>query len=108
MPGKGGRVFSLFLPHPVENPLTVGALDEILPFLQVDKLLGKDVHMASQADPFLDLRDGAAVAALADEIIALQQRGRQFLLEDIPLSLEDIPLLLNSATRAATSAACRL
>ena len=54
----------------------MGALENLFALLEVDELLGQDVHVAAEADAFVDRGDGGAVAALADELIALQELGR--------------------------------
>ena len=62
----------------------MGTLEDFLPFLQVDELLGQDVHVAAKADPLAHLGNGGAVVALADEFIAFEEGRRQPLAEYLP------------------------
>ena len=67
----------------------MGALEDLLPFLQVNELLGQDVHVAPQADPLMHRGDGRAVAAQADEFVALQEGRGHALAQFLALFLQD-------------------
>ena len=77
----------------------MGALEDLFPLLQVDKLLGENVHVASEADAVLHRGDGGAVAALADKLIPFQERRRYSLAQAFPLLLQDLEALLQDLHR---------
>ena len=77
----------------------MGALENLFPLLQVDELLGENVHVAAEADAFLHRGDGGAVAPLADELIPFQERRRYSLAQFFPLLLQAREALLQALHR---------
>ncbi len=61
---------------PEDNPLTVGAVQDLLAFLQLDKGLGRNLDVAPVADTLGDGNDDRIVQFSPDEGISGQDRRR--------------------------------